>query len=874
MPASDVARPGDQAGELVSMVEAASDDELAGLLRARPDLLVVAPRGPRALAEALVSAESLRLFHAGADRSARQAMEALCLVDDPVSAVPLAALLGCQPGDVGGVLARLRTAWVVLGPEPGMVRNSGLRRAFPRPGVLGPPLRDGLQAQSVDELGQIARRLGLAPRMLKPVLVEALAVAVPNPVTVAEVIAAGPLGTAELAQRMAFSPGGADPDHGFYNSYTSYNAVRSTHTPIGWLASRGIVVPDAGWWSVHMPAEVALVLRGGRLFPEPFLADAPVVARAAMDVGATDHAAAAIALKTVADIATVAEAWSTGPAKLLHAGGLGVKEVRRVGKLTGRSERDGARLVERAGRAGLVARDLAQFVALPTDGYDRWASLPAPQRAASLARAGMFSPTWLSYAGALDEKGKAIPPLTAHSLHVPGANAILRRAAVLKLLSTMPPGYGADVGDFMTRVLWDRPALWDNGPAASRDLVGWALEEAADVGMIAVSKAASVGPGNPATAVVTLTSFGRAACAGAGLEGFDEEAFGAGITAFCPTSCPEVFLQADLTAVAPGELPLEVRRELELLADVESKGGGTVYRFSEASLRRGFDQGRSAAGILAFLSDHAPKGIPQPLAYLVDDVGRRFGEARTGFASSYVRTDDPALLAAVVATKKLARLGLRLVAPTVAVSEVEPLGVLRGLREAGYMTAAEGPEGQVIDLGAPAARRVPTPPEGRAQRAAQGAPGAPAATLRAEEAVQQLRKAPPLAPGVGFPTRPGAGEQAEDPDIEDWELGAALFDLDELDVRRPTHIAKTGGAVRELLGQAFANDWLVRLCYVDPEGNERERFAEVLEVEGDAIYVHRLGDDEGDDVGMGSVRWARVLTRAEEELYLDQLGAP
>lgn len=43
-----------------------------------------------------------------------------------------------------------------------------------------------------------------------------------------------------------------------------------------------------------------------------------------------------------------------------------------------------------------------------------------------------------------------------------------------------------------------------------------------------------------------------------------------------------MLLQADLTAVAPGPLQRPLADTLGVLADVESKGGATVYRFTPA----------------------------------------------------------------------------------------------------------------------------------------------------------------------------------------------------------------------------------------------------------------------------------------------------
>ncbi|MCZ9337956.1 helicase-associated domain-containing protein, partial [Streptomyces sp. TRM76130] len=47
-----------------------------------------------------------------------------------------------------------------------------------------------------------------------------------------------------------------------------------------------------------------------------------------------------------------------------------------------------------------------------------------------------------------------------------------------------------------------------------------------------------------------------------------------------PEPLDHVLLQADLTAVAPGPLQRPLAELLDAVADVESKGGATVYRFT------------------------------------------------------------------------------------------------------------------------------------------------------------------------------------------------------------------------------------------------------------------------------------------------------
>ena len=128
-------------------------------------------------------------------------------------------------------------------------------------------------------------------------------------------------------------------------------------------------------------------------------------------------------------------------------------------------------------------------------------------------------------------------------------------------------------------------------------------------------------------------------------------------------------MQADLTVVAPGPLEVELAREMALVADVESAGAATVYRVTEATVRRALDAGRSAADLHELFRARSRTPVPQALTYLVDDVARRHGALRAGSAGSYLRCDDEALLAAVVADRKADSLRLRRIAPTVLVAK-------------------------------------------------------------------------------------------------------------------------------------------------------------------------------------------------------------
>jgi hypothetical protein len=179
-----------------------------------------------------------------------------------------------------------------------------------------------------------------------------------------------------------------------------------------------------------------------------------------------------------------------------------------------------------------------------------------------------------------------------------------------------------------------------------------------------------------------------------------------------PEPLDHVLLQADLTAVAPGPLQRSLAEVLDVLADVESKGGATVYRFTPGSVRRALDAGQSASDLHAFLAAHARTPVPQPLTYLIDDVARRHGHLRVGAASAYVRCDDDALLNEILADKRAAGLRLRRLAPTVLAAQADPASLLEGLRAMGFAPAAESAEGDVLITRAHAHRTPPrTAPE-------------------------------------------------------------------------------------------------------------------------------------------------------------------
>ncbi|MFB7899243.1 helicase-associated domain-containing protein [Streptomyces xiamenensis] len=201
-----------------------------------------------------------------------------------------------------------------------------------------------------------------------------------------------------------------------------------------------------------------------------------------------------------------------------------------------------------------------------------------------------------------------------------------------------------------------------------------------------------------------------------------------------PEPLDHFLLQADLTAVAPGPLLREPAATMALAADIESKGGATVYRFTPDSVRRALDSGWSPAALHDFLAAHSRTPVPQPLSYLIDDVARRHGRLRVGVAAGYLRCEDEALLTQVLADRRTETLRLRRIAPTVLISGAPPEILLARLRELGFAPAAESAEGAVLTAAATSHR---TPPRTAPEPVPDGPPAADDRLLAA--AVRAIR---------------------------------------------------------------------------------------------------------------------------------------
>jgi hypothetical protein len=184
------------------------------------------------------------------------------------------------------------------------------------------------------------------------------------------------------------------------------------------------------------------------------------------------------------------------------------------------------------------------------------------------------------------------------------------------------------------------------------------------------------------------------------LSSAEEPDLAAAAEATLPAMTTAATFGSDLTALVSGSPTAHVTTLLDACADRESSGSASLWRFSPASIRRALDEGTSAPELLSALTDIAGGPLPQPLEYLITDIGRRHGVVTVTAGLCVLHShQDSALLQQICSDRSLKQLGLQLIAPTVALSQQSSETTLTTLRGAGYLpsdasgTAAGIPSG-------------------------------------------------------------------------------------------------------------------------------------------------------------------------------------
>src|SRR4051794_12802448 len=314
----------------VDQLRSLSDEALGALIQLRPDLVVPVPSDISALAvraqsrgsvaRALDALDEFTLRILDAARLSRAADTACTSVD----AVLALAVPGAPAEDVRVAVDRLRARFLLSGPEDALqVMGAVDEVTSPYPAGLGRPA-DYLDPQAA---ALCADRAKLRRTVL-----------------------AAPAGARAVLDRLA-----AGPPIGALSRETIAEPVR-------WLVDHHVLVPisDAGRAPrpdgelVELPREVGMLLRRdtgplGALRPFP-----PIPEGTARDPKSVDSAGAGQVMEAVRSTEALLEALAAEPAPVLRAGGLGVRDLRRVARAAGSDEPGAALLLEIAYAAGLL----------------------------------------------------------------------------------------------------------------------------------------------------------------------------------------------------------------------------------------------------------------------------------------------------------------------------------------------------------------------------------------------------------------------------------------------------------------------------------------------------------------------------------------
>jgi Helicase conserved C-terminal domain/WYL domain len=691
--------------DLVEWLRQQSDADLEWLLASRPDLLHPVPSDIGVLAYRAAGRASVEIALDRFDVGALQVVEAMALSGDPTDLESVAAILNVAPDRIGPVIDRLRRAAVVWGTNSVLRLVPVVRDLMPTPANLGPPVRRLLEQLAPSRLAGLARDLDVTD----------VAAVLESPTSLAALLEDAPPPAREVLELLA-----AGPPAGRVPSARRAVDASSTESPVRWLLAHGLLLAIDDY-TVVLPREVALHIRGGRTFTdlelEPPRGD--TTAHKPSDVDAT---AAGQAFTVVRLVESLLERWGIDPPGVLRAGGLGVRELRRSARELEIDERAAALLIEVAHAAGLIAPDGETADSwMPTTGYDLWLAKSVADRWSMLVSAWLTTtrvPALVGRREAGASSGVGGPPSvdrTGSATNALGpdldrALAPIMRREVLRILLNAPAGVAPSSESIVAALRWSWPR---RGGRLRDELVGWSHEEAELLGVTGRGAASSFGR---LLAAIVVHDAEPSAAAALALE------------PLLPRPLDHILLQADLTAVAPGPLESDLARELAMAADIESTGGATVFRFSDASIRRALDAGRSATDLHAMLANRSRTPVPQPLTYLIDDVARRHGRIRIGAAAAYLRCDDDAVLNEVLADRRVESLRLRRLAASVLVSPLPPERVAERLRELGYAPAAENPDGGLL-LRRPDARRAPARPRPARRRLEFASPPSAVVTL-------------------------------------------------------------------------------------------------------------------------------------------------
>ncbi|MFG1701571.1 helicase-associated domain-containing protein [Nonomuraea sp. M3C6] len=656
---------------LLGWLRTLDEDRLGRVLANRPDAIAAPwPRRLDTLAQRLGNGFAVMETLRGLPLPCLQLAEAALAMSRP-TAETLAAFVDAPAGEVTPWLEHLYDHALAWPDDDGVIHLAeGVVRWWAAPLSLGESLDHYLNSWTIsnDALHSLARNLGLPAHGNKRRIITRVTETLSDIERVRSLMGGAPDGTVPLLDRFAWDGPALSVDGGRFVT---------PGTPEKWCADHGLLFRPS-WHVAEVPREVAICLRGPGYHPA-FLPDAPEVVTIPVDPEEVDHLMTLAAPHVVERCAALLDNTSKTPLPLLKSGGVGVREVRRVAKETGCDEDETRLLLEVCAVARLLAWDEPSGGMIPTDRFDRWRLDEGSARLRVL-----LSAWWRMERSSLRKLDGKYGTVLGDD---PAGSAVARiRRSVLSVLAHLPSGTAfADRVSLLRNVHWhapllDRELLFACAPAV--------LDEAKLLGLLA----------NDA-----LTDLGRA-LAGLTAQPGDENDDAVPMVEHDPVLAQastralasvrrSALFGPDLTAVVTGPPSAELAALLDRVAERESRGAASVWRFTTESVRRALDHGYEADLLLDELAGVGT--IPQPLEYLVRDTARRHGEVTVTTVGCVIQATDTTLLAEIAAHRRLGKLGLRLLAPTVLVSGAGADRTLAALREVGYSPVPVSDTGEI-----------------------------------------------------------------------------------------------------------------------------------------------------------------------------------
>lgn len=453
----------------------------------------------------------------------------------------------------------------------------------------------------------------------------------------------------------------------------SVGDIKNPGPGVTWLLERKFLVP-LDQRTVILPREVAIYLRGGKTHRENLI-NPPVLAGTKRDERQINLAAIANISTVLRWVEELLNFWAEEPADALRAGGLGVRDLKIISNHLGVDETCTAFITELAYLTSLISVDSDDRI-MPSNKFDIWLMQTPADRWQVLASAWLITSRVSGLVGRAQAKNVA-----ALGPELDRVNASRVRALTLSILNENQ-SIAPDAPSFIALMNWRAPVRRNS--SLQEELAEWTLREAEWLGIS--------GQG-------AISKYGVGFLNGDDLNLINDD---------LPKTVDHILIQSDNTAIAPGPLEHEISQQLAIMAEIESRGGATVYRFSEATIRRGLDHGKTGDEIKEFLIKTSKTPMPQPLEYLIADVAKKHGKLRVGNTSSFIRCEDTALIAQIMNDKKLEVLALRRIAPEVIICDHDAADTMRILRESGYLPAAESANG--LMLSGPRKNRALTKP--------------------------------------------------------------------------------------------------------------------------------------------------------------------